>query len=181
MVNEQSLIKDVINGEDSKFSLLFNQNKEIVFKAILIIIKDNNVASDILQETFIKAHHNLKKFNNKSKFSTWLLRIAYNLCYDYLKREKKRKSVYSNLPLPKDDFVTSDYDKIEFRNKIIYCIYELPIAYRDTLFLFYVNEKNYKEISLDLEIPIGTVKTYLNRGKQILHLKLKRIYEKGIK
>lgn len=181
MINEQNIINYIINGDDTKFSLLFNQNKEIVFKAILTIIKDNTIARDILQETFIKAHSGLKYFNNKSKLSTWLLRIAYNLCYDYLKKEKRKNVVYNKLYITNESHISSDYDKKEFRTKIIHCIYQLPTAYRDIIFLFYINEKSYKEISLDLGIPLGTVKTYLNRGKQILHLKLKRIYEKGIK
>lgn len=130
-------------------------------------------AEDILQESFIKAYRNLNSFDNKQTFSSWIYRITRN---ETISNYRKR-SVRPEGHLEQSDEETldrfahrmniaADLEKSEEATLIRKALDELDEKYRDVLVLQYLEEKDYKEISDILHLPMGTVATHINRAKQ---------------
>lgn len=132
---------------------------------------DVQLSDDLAQETFIKAYLNLRSFQGMSGFSTWLFRIAYNVHYDFLRSKK----------------ITSDIDESEVNRKyseenefsaektdIHQALKYLRREERTAILLFYMEDKTQQEIAKIMQCPVGTVKTYLLKGKENLGNYLKK-------
>ena len=133
---------------------------------------DNNDADDVLQETFLKCYVNLNDYDLSLKFSTWLYRIAHNETISLFRKKKVRPSpaiTEEDLKLVENtpdethfiDDLVKESDAIHVRE----AIQHLDQKYRDAIFLRFFEEKSYSEISDILQIPEGTVATYIARGK----------------
>jgi len=85
---DQYYIQEVLKGNDNQFEYLVNNHKDLIFTLCLRIIKDQQIAEEAAQDTFLKAYKSLAKFNGESKFSSWLYRIAYNTSLDKIKAKK---------------------------------------------------------------------------------------------
>ena len=136
----------------------------------------NNVldAQDVTQEIFIKIYRNLPKFKFKSKFKTWIYRIAINTCMDELKKNKDR--IFERIDNEDNDFLSEFPDVSgktpeeqiidnELRNQIRQIIKELPIKYRLPIILRDFQGFTYEDISEVLNIKLDTVKVRINRGR----------------
>ena len=89
--NDSELVSLYIAGDEKAFEILVNRHKNRVFTSIMLIVKDTDVAQDLLQDSFIKAIHTRKggRYNEEGKFSSWISRIAHNLAIDYFRKEKR--------------------------------------------------------------------------------------------
>jgi RNA polymerase sigma-70 factor (ECF subfamily) len=89
--NDSELVSLYIAGDEKAFEILVNRHKNRVFTSIMLIVKDTDVAQDLLQDSFIKAIHTMKggRYNEEGKFSSWISRIAHNLAIDYFRKEKR--------------------------------------------------------------------------------------------
>ena len=90
---EWEVITQVLNGDINAFELLVLENQKNVYNLALRITRDEQLAFDITQETFLKAFTSLKSFRGESRFSAWLYRLTSNICIDYLRKEKKHKTI----------------------------------------------------------------------------------------
>ncbi len=138
------------------------------------LVNDQDKAADVVQDAFIKAFVNLKSFNTKKKFSSWIYRIVHNEAINHLRKEKKKislesngwvREVASNEPTVEDKMVRK-----ETKQSINRCLKRLPLIYRSPLSLSFLEEKSYEEISDILRLPVGTVGTRINRGKKLMRL-----------
>lgn len=128
------------------------------------------------QMTFIKAYRSLNGFDVRLKLSSWLYRIAHNICVDYLRKNSKRNHMsldaedeYSQALIEK--IITEDTGSVHLaqdveRRAVRDIIRMLPDKYRTVMILFFLEEKSYEEISDILQIPVNTVWTLLNRAKK---------------
>ena len=93
--NDSELVSLYIAGDEKAFELLVNRHKNRVFTSIMLIVKDTDVAQDLLQDSFIKAIHTMKggRYNEEGKFSSWISRIAHNLAIDYFRKEKRNPTI----------------------------------------------------------------------------------------
>lgn len=148
--------------------------------------RDVEVAKDILQESFIKVYLNLNDYDSAFSFSTWIYRITHNEMMSYFRKQKNRpQAVAEESGLYIFDTVPDDLDVVEeidtkFRNQAVaLAIGRLKPHYRDVLVLRFFEEKSYEEIADILQIPNGTVATYIARGKTELSSLLKehKVYE----
>lgn len=131
------------------------------------------------QMTFIKAYRSLNGFDTRLKLSSWLYRIAHNVCVDYLRKNSKRNHMsldaedeYSQALIEK--IITEDTGSVHLakdveRRAVRDIIRMLPDKYRTVMILFFLEEKSYEEISDILQIPVNTVWTLLNRAKKHFH------------
>ena len=89
--NDSELVSLYIAGDEKAFEILVNRHKNRVFTSIMLIVKDTDVAQDLLQDSFIKAIHTMRggRYNEEGKFSSWISRIAHNLAIDYFRKEKR--------------------------------------------------------------------------------------------
>jgi len=137
---------------------------------------DAVLGDDIAQEAFIKAYLNLSSFSGKSKFSTWLFRIAYNCFCDNKRASKKYASSELN------ENIVSDNESADsrYKNQELYmAMSKLNQKERSAVLLFYMEDKSLKEISVITGMPENTVKSHLSRARGNLSNHLKSIgYER---
>jgi len=132
------------------------------------LVNDNERASDVVQDAFIKAYINLNSFDTKRKFSSWIYRIVHNEAVNLINKYKKEKPLFENIDFDSGINIEEEYTQNEVRKMVKNCLEEMSLLYREPLSLYYLEEKSYKEISDILRIPIGTVGIRINRAKLIM-------------
>lgn len=179
-------IKQVRKGDQSAFAEIVELYKDKVYQLCYRIVGNAHDAEDIAQEAFIRAYVNINSYDLDRKFSTWLFRIATNLSIDRLRKKKpdyfldaeiegaEGLTMYSQIasdePLPEESV-----EKLEFQEWIHQEINELPVMYRSVIVLKYIEELSLKEIGEILDIPVGTVKTRIHRGREALRNRLRNV------
>jgi RNA polymerase sigma-70 factor (ECF subfamily) len=137
-------------------------------------------AEEMVQDAFLKAYRNLDQFRGDAKFSTWLYRILYNLCITRVTRRKgKMETLDPEEDLSRDLAVSDDTISVqermeheELRGLMVSEIEKLPARLKSVVLLFYIQEMSYEEISAVTNTPLGSVKTYLHRGRNLLRKRL---------
>lgn len=177
MDKESRLIKKAKSGNLEAFEQLILQYEKRIYNYCYRMTNSQEDAEDLAQEIFIKVYKNLKSFKGNSKFSTWIYRIAYNTCIDkYRKKEvatvsltlnsdeeEKEIDLPSNDPLPEERIVSrEEYDVV------CECISELKPEYKNAVILRDIQNYTYDEIAEILNIPLGTVKSHISRGRAAL-------------
>ncbi len=130
-------------------------------------------ADDLAQEALLKAYLSFERFEGRSKFSTWLFRIAFNCWYDFQKtagKESEWLSLEDRQPgEPPADAAESEIDRSHEFQQLHQAIGNLPLQEQTVILLFYMEEKSIKEIEIITGMPSGTVRSHLSRGRR--HLK----------
>ncbi|WP_105619415.1 RNA polymerase sigma factor [Vallitalea okinawensis] len=164
--------------KDKKLLLknLYEKYSEDIYKVAYYISKDQYIAEEILQETFIKAYTKIDTLNNPDSVRPWLITIASNLTKKKLKSTKNKVYYYSNLT----DFEylisnkpINNIDHMIIKDHLKECINSLEPDFREVLILYFFNQLSYEEIAEKLNIRLGTVKSRLSRAKK----KLKERYD----
>jgi RNA polymerase sigma-70 factor (ECF subfamily) len=167
-MDEHEIIKQILGGDIEKYRLLLERYQKGLVHHCLNMVNDYDIANDLTQEACIKAYLQLKRYKEDYRFSTWLYKIATNLCLDFL---KKRRHVslddipepMSNLPSPQEQII-----KNEVTTKLYQTIKQLPLKYQTVISLYYWQEQSYEEIAEIMNVPLGTVRTWLKRAKDAL-------------
>ena len=130
-------------------------------------------ADDLAQEALLKAYLSFERFEGRSRFSTWLFRIAYNCWYDSQKRAGKESEWLSLEEQPPEwppaDATESEIDRSHEYQQLHQAIGNLPLQEQTVILLYYMEEKSIKEIEIITGMPSGTVRSHLSRGRR--HLK----------
>ncbi len=130
-------------------------------------------ADDLAQEALLKAYLSFERFEGRSRFSTWLFRIAFNCWYDSQKKAGKESEWLSLEDRPPEGFPTdaaeSEIDRSHEYQQLHLAIGNLPLQEQTVILLYYMEEKSMKEIEIITGMPSGTVRSHLFRGRR--HLK----------
>ena len=130
-------------------------------------------ADDLAQEALLKAYLSFERFEGRSRFSTWLFRIAFNCWYDSQKRVGKESEWLSLEERPPEwppaDAAESEIDRSHEYQQLHQAIGNLPLQEQTVILLYYMEEKSIKEIEIITGMPSGTVRSHLFRGRR--HLK----------
>lgn len=177
--NEKLLIKKVKRGDHQAFAELVDHYKNSVFALCLRMVGNRQEAEDLSQDTFIRAYRHIDQFDVNRKFSTWLFRIATNVSIDFLRRRKPSVSLDADVPgtdglelksimassdpLPEDWIIHDENERL-----VQHEIDRLPEKYRTAVVLKYIEDLSLKEIGAIMDIPTGTVKTRIHRGREML-------------
>ncbi len=181
---EKQIIKKILKGDNKSFETIIENYKKLVFHIVIRMITNKTDREDICQEVFIKVYQNLPEFRYKSKLSTWISKIAYNTCLNYL--TKKNVALNNNLSDNEekwDEYLKSEIspagviEKRDLKNRLEWEISNLPMRHRILLNLYHLEGLNYQEIGEVMNLPAGTVKSYLFRARQYLKLKLTEKYQ----
>jgi len=170
-------------GDRRAFSELVDRYKDKIYYLAYRMLGNVQEAEDIVQETFLRVFANLYRYNENQKFSTWIYRIATNLCIDRL---RKRKAVYSlDAEMPdqegreyyttlnsKDPTPEQQYVLSETQETIRRAIDSMPEKYKAVILLRYMHDMSLQEIGEALDMPVTTVKTRVHRGREYLRKKL---------
>ncbi|MDF0728659.1 RNA polymerase sigma factor SigW [Cytobacillus sp. S13-E01] len=179
-------IKQIKNGDQNAFAEIVELYKDKVFQLSYRMLGNRHEAEDIAQEAFLRAYVNIHSYDTNRKFSTWLYRIATNLSIDRIRKKKpdfyldaevvgtEGLTMYSHVAadvaLPEDEV-----ESLELQTMIQTEILKLPDKYRSVIVLKYIEEMSLKEISEILDLPVGTVKTRIHRGREALRNQLRHV------
>ena len=163
--SDRELVQHYLEGNESAFEVLLQRHKDRIYMQIVMLVRDNEVADDIFQETFVKVINTLKagKYNEEGKFLPWVLRIAHNLIIDHYRRQKKMPKVRSD-----DDYDVFATIPMEERNvedtwirDIIHedvrkLILELPEEQQEVVMMRHYGGLSFKEIAERSNVSINT-------------------------
>lgn len=180
-LSDEALVELVTDKDQELFSELVNRYQAKLLRYAGRLLADEHQAADVVQTAFIKAFVNLRGFDTKKKFSSWLYRIVHNEAINLIKKEKNKISLDKNQwvnDLSDDEpEIEEKLVEKELKQQVRTSLKKLPLIYRSVLNLHYLEEKSYEEISDILKIPVGTVGTRVSRGKKIMRV----IYRRGTK
>ncbi len=190
-VSNGVLVKKSQEGDSLSFEELVKRYEKKIYNLAYRIMGNKEDANDILQETFLEAFRKLSSFKGKSKFSTWLYRIAVNLCLMKKRREKKIDEVPLDMPI-----LTKEEDEIkgelrddwsknplatlenkEVRKKLSKAIDSLPEEYRTVILLRGVNGLSNEEVAKMLKISLPAVKSRLHRARLFVRDQLSQYFK----
>ncbi|WP_102262488.1 sigma-70 family RNA polymerase sigma factor [Mesobacillus jeotgali] len=171
-------MNEIENAAEAIDEIMTRYGKEIL-QLTFSYVKNKQIAEDLTQEIFVKCYKSLHTYSGKSKFRTWLWRIASNHCKDYLK-SWYNKNVFTTDYQPIYDSLQSDsveqtVIQYEDDGQLAAAVMELPVNYREVIYLFYFEEMSIKEISAVTEVKENTIKTRLKRAKELLKERLEEI------
>lgn len=186
-MTSKDLIDKILAGDTHAFQTLIEEHQRLVSHIVGRMITREADREDLFQEIFIKVYQNLSKFRFKSKFSTWVAKIAYNTCINYL--QKKKPNLYEDISHENKslDRVPGNHispeEKAAKQDLVWHLqkeIQRLPIQFRTVITLFHLDEMTYHEIAEIMNLPLGTVKSYLFRARKLLKDRLRLNYSQEI-
>ncbi|MBI3890989.1 MAG: sigma-70 family RNA polymerase sigma factor [Candidatus Wallbacteria bacterium] len=171
--------------DPQNFSLVVEKYQSLVFRYVYNMVHDYHHAEDLTQEVFSKVYRSLTSYNPKYPFSAWLLRIAHNHAVDYT-RQRRLQTISFDAVANKDGVAEGHIafqapasvnpDEASQKRFIQEAVYRLPVDHRSVIVLRYLDGVKLEEIAYILGIPMGTVKSRINRARQVLQQALARAY-----
>ncbi len=187
VLNDQELVQAYIQGDQSAIETLINRHRSKVFTYILLTIKNQQLAEDLFQETFIKVIQSLRsgKYRDNGRFLSWVIRISHNLIIDHFRKEKQMNAVSNddsevdlfNSKKLSDDNVEDMIVNSQIRSEIRSLINCLPNDQREVVLLRHYGGLSFKEIAEQTGVSINTA---LGRMRYALINLRKMIREKDL-
>ncbi len=183
MAEERELVKRILTGDSRAFTEFVLQYQRLVSHIVFRMVANEADREDLCQDVFLGLYRNLAGFRFQSKMSTWVARVTYFRCLNYLEKKKTPlfedicgedqtiADVAGNGELP-DEFAVSQDIAGRLREEID----KLPVHYRTVLTLYHLDEMSYQEITKITDLPKGTVKSYLFRARRLLKQRLEAQY-----
>jgi RNA polymerase sigma-70 factor (ECF subfamily) len=177
-------------GRDAAFRELIRRYERPVFSLIYRMVRDRELAEDLAQDTFIKVLNHIDRYRPEFKFSSWLFKIANNVAIDHLRRRQIDTVSMDGSPHAQtaDAIEATSFDvsvdqesaldELEAREMgtaIERAIASLRPEYRSCIMLRRVEDRSYEEIAATLDLPLGTVKTYIHRARHELRQALEHL------
>lgn len=167
--NTDEEVAHYVQSKDKEaYSVIVERYQNKLLRYVNSIVRDGARASDTVQETFIKAFINLRSFDTKKKFSSWIYRIAHNEALNAIKKNSKEVYFDDDFDFASSENIEEDFEKKEIVTKVSDCMNKMPLLYSEPLVLYAIEEKSYEEISDILRIPMGTVATRISRAKLLM-------------
>jgi len=157
-LNDYELVKLVKAGEVAPFDELVRRHQIKIHDLCYKILRNYDDAKDMAQITFLKAYRKINKFKERSKFSTWLYRIAVNNCLNYIKKRRPTEELFEEITGSKRDDPVQIYKSKKFREMIHAAVAKLPKVQKAVFTLRTLEDFSYQEISDILNKPISTIK-----------------------
>ncbi len=183
--SDKELILRFQKGDELAYVELVNRYRDRLINFVYRYVGTREEAEDIVQDTFVKLFQKKDYYRPISEFSTWIFTIASNLAKTELRKRKRRKVSYlSQLGMEEKDFDipvedTTDEEMVgEFtESQIQNAIQSLQLHFRTALILRDIEELSYEEISKILDVPLGTIKSRINRARLQLQGMLKQVHK----
>jgi len=164
------LVQATQAGKTEAFSELVRRHERKVYQLSHQFMRNPAVAEDMAQEAFLKAFRLLRGYRGDCRFSTWLYRVTCSVCLTELKRQGRRREVplevtyLERKQAPDHD----DPEKRDLRSLVRRCVGELSERYGTIIALYYLEGASYDDIAAAMDIPMGTLKTWMHRARREL-------------
>lgn len=171
---DYALIRAIQSGDMVAFNTMVDRYKSRLMNVIGRMLSSTEEAEDVVQETFVRVYQHRQSFNFQHCFSTWIYTIALNLARNELRKRKKFKFLEisdmqgNEAEIAVDPEIPNNFPKLLER-----AVKDLPEKYRAAFILRDVQELAYNEVAVVLDVPLGTVKSRVNRARQMLRERLK--------
>jgi RNA polymerase sigma-70 factor (ECF subfamily) len=190
--SDQEVVALARAGREAAYRELIRRYERPIFSLILRMVRDRQLAEDLAQETFIKALNAIGSYRPEFKFSSWIFKIANNAAIDHLRRREldtlsldgspsaaTPEAIEATIPQIGDRAETplEELEARELGGAIEQAIGALRPEYRSCILLRHVEGRSYEEIAEILELPLGTVKTYIHRARHQLRDALAHLRE----
>lgn len=181
-MSDEALLSSSLEGNLVAFDLLVDRYYDRLYGYLIRFLKDSDMAEDLLQETFLRVWKNRAEFRNIASFSTWIYTIAGNLARSEWRRRKRWRMIRLGPSRDDDEPEIELADEgigpdsiVEIRmavEELTEEVHKLPDRYREVVILRDIQGMTYEEIAGIVQVPVGTVKSRLNRGRLILQEKM---------
>lgn len=164
-----SAVSEYKNGRLEAFNAIFDLTNDIVFRACMNITGDFHAAEDIMQEVYMSVSKALTGFREDASFLTWIYRIALNKSLSAVK--KRKEAVISSDEFPEIPVEDGDVDNTEHDEELKglrECIHKLDPSFRTIIVMRDIEGLSYEEIAEVEEVPVGTVRSRLHRGRNLV-------------
>jgi RNA polymerase sigma-70 factor (ECF subfamily) len=181
----EQLVHDFLDGDAQAFNRLVMLHQTKIYNLALNYVKNQEEAKDLAQDIFVTVYRSLPKLREKEKFTSWLYQIAINHCRNRYKK-LSRRGYFNNISLDDeesflqiagDEGPEKSLQRKNTINLVRSTIDSMPEAEKEIILLRDIQELAYEEISAILDIPLGTVKSKLNRARTSLKDRLKKFYQ----
>jgi RNA polymerase sigma-70 factor (ECF subfamily) len=187
MLTDQEVVRHAVIGREAAYRELIRRYQRPVFSLVFRMVRDRELAEDLAQETFVKVLNAIDSYRPEYKFSSWIFKIANNASIDHLRRRSLDTLSLDGSPhaesaeaieatsLQISDGAESPLDEVanrELGSRIEVAIQQLRPEYRNCILLRHVEGRPYEEIAEILDLPLGTVKTYIHRARNELRILL---------
>ena len=180
---DYEIVRRAVDNNDQKaYADLMGRYRDSIYFMLLKMINNKDDAEDLTIEAFGKAFKRLHQYTPKYAFSTWLFKIASNNCIDWIRKQKKKKTLSLDNPIGTSDGesmtieirsegpdpadVVMKTQKAEILKEVVA---KLKPRYRTLVELRYYQEYSYEEIAQEMDLPLGTVKAQLFRAREFLN------------
>ena len=179
-------------GREDAFREIIRRYERPVFSLVYRMVRDREVAEDLAQDAFIRVLNHLDKYRSEFKLSSWLFKIANNVAIDHLRKRQldtismhgsPHAATASDIEATSIDIASGDENALdemeakELGSAIERAISQLRPEYRSCIMLRHVEGRSYEEIATTLDLPLGTVKTYIHRARHELREALEHLRE----
>lgn len=170
---DDELVRRFLAGDAPAFTDLVERHRDRVYGVCLRVIGNAEDAADAAQETFVTVFRKLDQFRGDAQFTTWLHRVTVNTCYDLL-RKRRRQPLLRSLPddegpLPEPGPPVADHaDEVVGTHDAALALAAVPVEFRIAVVLADIEDLPYDQIARVLDVPVGTVKSRVHRGRLAL-------------
>ena len=191
-VSDHELVTRAQQGSEKAYRELLVRYERPVFSIIYRMIRDREQAEDLAQETFVRVFNHIDRYDPRYKFSSWIFKIATNLTIDHIRRKElntvsidgsRNATTAEQIEATSITIASPDenpeelLEAKELGEEIEEAIGKLRPEYRAAILLRHVDGREYQEIAEILSLPLGTVKTYIHRGRNELREQLQHLRE----
>lgn len=167
-LTDEEIIEYARKKDKECYAEIIRRYQDKLLRYATYLLRDEEKAADVVQESLIKAYENLNGFNTKKSFSSWIYRIVHNQAVNLIKKHKKEVPLFKDADFDSGIDIEKQYSKKEITEIVRLCLSKIPLKYKEPLTLFFLEDKSYIEISDILRIAVGTVGTRINRAKALM-------------
>jgi RNA polymerase sigma-70 factor (ECF subfamily) len=173
--DDQFIVAEVVAGRKELFRILVRRHEQALYAMGRSFFRNAEDAADFTQEVFLKSFRALTRFQGRSRFSTWLYRIAYNTAVNGIRRQKEYRSLAGEDGTCSAETPEQALLRAAAAAAVREALADLPERYRVCVDLFFFYDRSYQEIECITGYPVNTIKSHVFRAKKLLREKLEGI------
>ncbi|MCY4511697.1 MAG: RNA polymerase sigma factor [Acidobacteria bacterium] len=176
------LIERCLAGDERAWDRIVTQHWRRVFNVAYKFVGRHDVAEDLTQDIFLKIFRALGTFDRRANFQTWLISVSRNLCIDHYRSVRKERELVDRSvdaedasPVSREPDALTALERSDRRVLLHRALEQLPDTLRTAVLMRDIQEQSYREIARELDLPEGTVKSRINRGRHELARQIRRL------